>query len=351
MPKHFSQQEIDRANGVGLLHEALSHPNDHFLGVMLDDGAHADVDYTSKDLRSHREIAGPCKACLMGKAKHLPTPDVSSTSAELGELLVMDLFYFPGAGGRMELYLLSIESRTGHSLVYRMSSKTSSALQSTIGHSHTVKVIRTDREANFISCEDFLLFRGVRMQRTGTGCHAKQAERAIQTVRSRCRAVKCSLGFTLPRPLYQYLIMDVVGALNSSVNTACMPSTPNILNMGFRAFIPMHYQIPFGTIGTGKTPLNRERDDQPRGAISMLIGRDLSSQRSLKVLVLSTQRVIHVSSFTAIPLDCEDDAEEEEDEDLLAEESSFDQDDPLEPTLMDLEELKDLDVSMYSKES
>ena len=24
--------------------------------------------------------------------------------------------------------------------------------------------------------------------------------------------------------------MDVVGALNSSVNTACMPSTPNILN-------------------------------------------------------------------------------------------------------------------------
>ena len=145
--------------------------------------------------------------------------------------------------------------------------------------------------------------------------------------------------------------MDVVGALNSSVNTACMPSTPNILNMGFRAFIPMHYQIPFGTIGTGKTPLNRERDDQPRGAISMLIGRDLSSQRSLKVLVLSTQSVIHVSSLTAIPLDCEDDAEEEEDEDLLAEESSFDQDDPLEPTLMDLEELKDLDVSMYSKES
>ena len=285
--KHFSQQEIDSANGVGRLHKALSHPNDRFLGVMLDHGALADVDYTSKDLCNHREIAGPCKACLMGKAKQLPTPDVSSTSAELEEFLVMDLFYFPGAGGRMALYLFSIESRTGHLLVYRMSSKTSSALQSIIGrilafytgHSHTVKVIRTDGEANFISCEDFLLSRGVRMQRTGTGCHAKQAERAIQTVESRCRAVK-SLGFTLPRPLYQYLIMDVVGALNSSVNTACMPSTPNILIMGFRASIPMHYQIPFGTIGIGNTPLNRERHDQPRGAICMLIGRDLSKPRN-----------------------------------------------------------------------
>ena len=85
----------------------------------------------------------------------------------------MDLFYFSGAGGRMEPYLLSIESRTGHLLVFRMSSKTSSALQSAIGrilafytgHSHTVKVIRTDREANFISCEDFLHSRGVHMQR------------------------------------------------------------------------------------------------------------------------------------------------------------------------------------------
>ena len=44
---------------------------------MLDHGALADVPYTSKDLRNHREIAGPCKACLMGKAKHLPTPDIS----------------------------------------------------------------------------------------------------------------------------------------------------------------------------------------------------------------------------------------------------------------------------------
>ena len=135
----------------------------------------------------------------MGKAKHLPTPDISSTSAELGELLTMDLFFFPGAAGRMK-------SRTGHLQVHRMAVKTSELLQNAIGrvlafytgHGHTVKTIKTDRDANSISCEEFLHERGVRTLRTGTGCHAKQAERAIQTVKSRCRAVKCSPGCAVP---------------------------------------------------------------------------------------------------------------------------------------------------------
>ena len=69
--------------------------------------------------------------------------------------------------------------------------------------------------------------------------------------------------------------------------------------------------------------------------------------------LLSTQSVIHVSSFAAVPLDhtvvqsldeiALNDAEEEEDEDPLAEECAFDQDDPLEPTLIDLVEHQDHD--------
>ena len=126
------------------------------------------------------------------KAKHLPTPDTSSSTAELCELLVMDLFFFPGAGGRLEPYLLSVESRTSHILAFRMNNKTSEFLQTAIGravdfyagYGHTVRIIKTDREANFISCEGFLHSRGVHMLRTGTGCHAKQAKRAIQTVKS-----------------------------------------------------------------------------------------------------------------------------------------------------------------------
>ena len=55
-------------------------------------------------------------------------------------------------------------------------------------------------------------------------------------------------------------------------------------------------------MGIVKTPLNRERDDQPRSVIAMCVGRDRQSQKSLKVLVLGTQQVIHVVKFTMIAL-------------------------------------------------
>ena len=84
--------------------------------------------------------------------------------------------------------------------------------------------------------------------------------------------------------------------------------------------------------------------------------------------MLSTQSVIHVSSLTAKPLDHTvvqlldeivlNDAEDEKDEDFLAEEPSFDQDDPLEPTLMKksilgggqvVEELLDVSCEWYRR--
>ena len=87
-------------------------------------------------------------------------------SAELGELLLIDLFNFPGAGGRVEPYLLSIESQTGHILVYRVASKTSELLQTTVGcilafytgHGHTDRVPAPTRSShsaprNRVSCE------------------------------------------------------------------------------------------------------------------------------------------------------------------------------------------------------
>ena len=130
-------------------------------------------------------------------------------------MFVMDIFFFYGVAGKKEPYLLSVESRTGHLLVSRMANKTVSSLLAAIhrylnyykGHGYVVETIRTDRETSLLACEPDLLARGVTMQRTGTASHAKQAERAIQTVKSRCRATKSSLGFNLPHSLHQYLVM------------------------------------------------------------------------------------------------------------------------------------------------
>ena len=69
------------------------------------------------------------------------------------------------------------------------------------------------------------------MQRLGTGCHVKQAERAIRTVKDKCRATKFSLGWTLPRSLHQHLIVNVVKSMNDTVNFNRALSTPNILEL------------------------------------------------------------------------------------------------------------------------
>ena len=61
-----------------------------------------------------------------------------------------------------------------------------------------------------------------------------------------------------------------------------------------------HYPIPFGTFCIVKTPLHRERDDQPRAVVAVCLGRDRRSQKSIKVLVLLTQQIIHVVKYTVI---------------------------------------------------
>ena len=266
------------------------------------------IDVTSKDLRNYRLINGPCKGCLIGKSRQPSSQKVSSVTYPLGHLLMMDIFFFYGAAGRKEPYLISVESRTGHIVTARLPAKTTNELSTTIqdvvnfykSKGHTVKLIRTDREANLLACEDFLSSIGVSMQRTGTGCHVKQAERAIRTIKDKCRATKFSLGWTLPRSLHQHLIVDVVQSMNDTVNVNSAPSTPNILVSGSRANYKYHYPIPFGTFCIVKTPLHRERDDQPRAVVAVCLGRDRRSQKSIKVLVLLTQQIIHVVKYTII---------------------------------------------------
>ena len=308
--QHFTAAEVARAEEAGRLHRAMHHPNDRYLSTVLDLSVLRDTTLSSKDLRNHRLLSGPCTGCLTGKTRQPSSLTPSNTTYALGELLVGDLFYFYGKRGKKEPYLIMVESRTTHIMVTRMAKKTTSELCPALsrivsfykGHGHTVKYIRTDREPNLLSCEDFLLTLGVVMQHTGTNCHAKQAERAIQTLKSHCRATKCSLGFSLPQELHQHLILDVAGALNDITNVNCSPSNPNILITGARASCSKQYRVPFGTFGTVKTPPSRERDDLPRAVLAMCVGRDHASQKSLKVWLLHSRQIIHITSFTSLAI-------------------------------------------------
>ena len=87
--------------------------------------------------------------------------------------------------------------------------------------------------------------------------------------------------------------------MNDTVDVNSAPSTPNTLVSGSCANYNCHYPIPIGTFCIVKTPLHRERDDQPRAVVAVCLGRDRRSQKSIKVLVL-IQQIIHVVKYTAI---------------------------------------------------
>ena len=144
-----------------------------------------------KDLRNY----------LIGKSSQSSSQKVSSVTYSPGHLLMMDIFFSYGAAGRKEPYLISVESPRGHIVNARLSAKITNELATTIediiniykSKGHSAKLIRNDREAILLACEAFLQSTGVSLQRTGTGCHVKQAERAIRTIKDNCRATKFCL--------------------------------------------------------------------------------------------------------------------------------------------------------------
>ena len=92
IPVQFTKEELVRANIAGRLHRSLHHPCDSYLSVILDNGTMLHTYVTSKDLRNYRRIHGRCKGCQMGKAKQPSSQHVSTTTAAIGELLLMDIF-------------------------------------------------------------------------------------------------------------------------------------------------------------------------------------------------------------------------------------------------------------------
>ena len=65
--QHFNATEVARAEEAGRLHRALYHFNDRYLSTVLDLSVLRDTSLSSKDLRNHRLISGPCTGCLTGK--------------------------------------------------------------------------------------------------------------------------------------------------------------------------------------------------------------------------------------------------------------------------------------------
>ena len=204
--RHLNPAELRRAEAVLRLHAALGHPCDTYLGRALDCNAYRGTSLTSKDLRNARSLHGPCAGCALGKIAEAPSP--ASTSVEA---------------------VLRVQAS------YK-------------AYGHTLSSVRSDREGAFIAMAPHLGDAGIVVDRTSSGRHSKVAERYIRTIKDHVRAVRASLPYRLPLHLVQYLVMDIVSAMNNCVNSKTGGRTPRDLLSGQKLDLDYHYKLAFGDI-------------------------------------------------------------------------------------------------------
>ena len=116
------------------------------------------------------------------------------------------------------------------------------------------------------------------------------------------RAVRASLPYRLPLHLVQYLVMDIVSAMNNCVNSKTGGRTPRDLLSGQKLDLDHHYKLAFGDIAIFQKRAGGHRDEDSRGAFGMVIGRDINSKGALRVWYLASREIGMTITYRATEL-------------------------------------------------
>lgn len=264
---HFTAEEIRRASRARDMCRLLGHPGTEKLATALDHGNYPATELTSDDVRNAQKILGDCIACVEGKMKADPTPKVSTfpPPKEIGEQLNCDIIPLKNTTiGGYRFLLFAAEYKTRYITLSTLSSKATNILcqgfESIISelksHGHQVKRIIIDHENALLSCKTFLANKGIELIELPKGYHEKFAERCIQTLKQRKRAILASLPYELPHVLEAELYYASAYGCNA---TPCERSglfTPYELVKRRKPYIPHHH---FGQTGL----FHHRRKDNP----------------------------------------------------------------------------------------
>jgi hypothetical protein len=303
---NYTNEQIRRAKCARELHQMLNHPNDKDLCKGIENGCYLDCTVTTRDVQLAQQILGPCTDCIAAKMTAEPSPpSTNERSNVIGEKQHVDLFFSKG-----NPYMISVDSCTGCISVCpsygKAKKKIVQALAQMISafksYGHTVKYIVSDRESVFNCAEIYLNNKGIQLNHSGPGRHEKRAERAIRTVKSKCRTVLQSLPYNLPQRLYPYLFSDCALSCNLVPTTQSGNLTTREIVTGVKLNAKVHLRAKFGDIVLCKTPTDSKQVDEPRAELGIVVGRDLNSKGDLKVYLFDRDTVLYRHTFTKIPM-------------------------------------------------
>jgi len=253
---HLTAEEISRAKSARDLCNLLGHPGQQAMIEGLNNGAYGLTHLTGQDVRNALSRFGPCAACIEGKM-HAPSfrSSQSPPATSIGEHLHADLIPLKGRSvGGNTFILYAADEKSGHGSGVGIPDKGRQSNEKAFdciineyaSYGHKVKFITTDDENTLAACKDYLAARGIHLSPTPAGHHEKRAERYIQTLKGRKRAMKAALPYDLPPELDGEAYMTAIKLMNCTVNSASGTTTPHQLVTGQRPTIPPFY---FGQTG------------------------------------------------------------------------------------------------------
>ena len=289
----FSRKELDRAEEVVQLHNALGHIPYPELAVLLDGGHILDCHLTSKDVKVALTVFPKCQACLRGKStKRRNTPRIEREIPRfVGEHLHVDVIFF---GKRP--YLLSVDGYTGHLNGNKISSRKFKEIKRAIflildyykKHGHQAAhdaTIHSDREAAIVQLGDE---HAVKVQLTGPDQHERLLESWAHILRPRMRAILASLPYQLPQSLYIDCFEDLLRRINDQVNSRSAPTTPQEKVVGKKPSYKETSNNGFGTMGIFNEPVV-ESNTAPTAEVGIIIGYEPATPSNKRVYFPATK--------------------------------------------------------------
>ena len=259
---HVNAEQRARCDRAEALHQGVAgHASDDVLAEALHNGRFRWAQVTAADVRLNRRLRGLCPQCVEGKlhAKAM-APSTTEPAAAVGETISFDiqLSKMKSPGGNLAR-IRSIDEFSGDVCCTPIHSKDASSILAGLlrlvherynAHGHRVVRMVADAEPALKPVVGMLAAAaGILLTLVDPGQHIQRAERTIQSLTQRKRAVLAGLPFFLPLKYAVYAERWVCNVMNGLPNSRSRPSTSDILVTGReRAPHYAHPDLSFGAV-------------------------------------------------------------------------------------------------------
>ena len=306
--KLYTQDQIERAQRVAVLHKGLMHASPDAMIRFLNSPSLINCDLSAQDVKNWVDIEGECSVCL--RAKPLPIKGSNPTYKQeiivapgqhiMGDIVFM--FKVP--------YLFTKDQISGTISITRLLGKEGPYVQSGLetifnwykSHLRVTQYFSSDYEAVFRSLEGWLNKNGIHYNSSLPGEHLRSLERSMRRVREAIRSGRIELEFRLPRFMAPYLMFHVVECMNFVPNARSAPLSPLEMVTGEKVNFRTDLLTVFGQLVLTKNASTTSGSTVEVQEIGLALGRCRNAKGSVWVYFKGHEKPVSRRPLKILPM-------------------------------------------------